>query len=544
MDKIPKILLVDDRIENIIALEKLFSGLDIDFIRANSGNEALQKTLEHDFALALIDVQMPDMDGYETVELMRQNKKTENLPVIFISAIYSEDFYQVKGIEAGAVDFITKPVNPKILIGKILVHLELYRHKVSLQEAHDNLEILVRERTNELVSINDQLIKESTERNKLEEERQKSHKLESIGILAGGIAHDFNNILAAIMNSVYLVKMTLDHENINYQNIESIEKAINRATNLTQQLLTFSRGGTPVKKTASVFDLIEESAEFALKGSNVKCEFIVSDDLWTVEVDEGQINQVIHNLILNADQAMPEGGTIRIKEENYELGSDTGLPLEQGRYLKIVIQDQGIGIEKEHLLKIFDPYFTTKEMGRGLGLSIIYSIIKNHEGLITVESEKGTGTTFTIYLPVSEKQMEEKETALDIPLIGEGKILLMDDEDIIRDSVSRILNIKGYEVEYAKDGSEAIAIYEKAMKTSKPFAAVVLDLTVRGGMGGKEAVKRLREIDPDVKAIVSSGYSNDLVMANFHEYGFCDVFCKAFNGPEDLCKILNKTIKG
>jgi PAS domain S-box-containing protein len=386
------------------------------------------------------------------------------------------------------------------------------------------------------------VFRDITGRKKAEEEQQKTHKLESIGILAGGIAHDFNNLLAGILNNVYISKMHIDRESKAYKSLESAENAISRAANLTQQLLTFSKGGVPIKKIASIIEIIGESTAFALKGSNVKCEYIVADDLWPVEVDEGQMNQVIHNLILNADQAMPEGGMIRIYTENFDLSSDTGLPLEEGRYLKIVIQDQGIGIEKEYLQKIFDPYFTTKEAGRGLGLSITYSIVKNHDGLLTVESEKGTGTTFTIYLPASDKQIEEKETVEDIFIAGEGKILLMDDEEVVRNSVGEILKELGYEVGYAKDGSEAIELYRKAKESAQPFDAVILDLTIPGGMGGKEAVKKIRETNPQVKAIISSGYSNDPVMANFRDYGFDAVISKPLN-IMDLSKVLYTMIK-
>ncbi len=387
------------------------------------------------------------------------------------------------------------------------------------------------------------IARDMTERRQLEEERQKSHKLESIGILAGGIAHDFNNMLAAIRNNVYLSMIHMDRKDKSYENLESAEKIIARATNLTQQLLTFSRGGAPIKKTSSIIELINESTEFVLKGSNVKCEYNKADNLWLAEVDEGQMSQVIHNLILNAAQSMPKGGAIKISTENSELGSDTDLPIQEGRYVKIVIQDQGIGISEENLKSLFDPYFTTKEMGRGLGLSVVYSIIKNHVGHISVESEIGTGTTFTIYLPASDKQIEEKETLEDTFADGEGKILLMDDEEIIRDSLGQLLTHKGYKVVLAKDGNEAIEFYKEAMKASKPFDAVILDLTIRGGMGGKEAMKKLREIDPDVKAIVASGYSNDPVLANFKKYGFVGIFAK-HDKTEELGKTLHQVING
>ncbi len=382
-----------------------------------------------------------------------------------------------------------------------------------------------------------------TERKKAEKELQKMHKLESVGILAGGIAHDFNNLLAAIRNNAYLSKILADRNGEIYENMESIENIIRKATSLTQQLLIFAKGGSPVKKTASIVEIIKESAEFVLKGSNVEFEYNVADNISPVDVDEGQMNQVIHNLILNAAQSMPQGGSIRISSENVELDTNSELPLQEGRYVKVTIQDHGVGIQKDHLKSIFDPYFTSKEMGRGLGLSITYSIINSHDGHISVVSELGTGTTFSIYLPASEKQVEEKGTEEDTFIAGQGKILIMDDEEVIRKTTEKLLTLKGYKIECAKDGDEAIVLYKKAMEASKPFDAVILDLTVRGGMGGEDAVKKLREIDPEVKAIVSSGYSNNPVLSNFREYGFCGVFAK-HDEVEELGKTLRKVIVG
>ncbi len=337
--------------------------------------------------------------------------------------------------------------------------------------------------------------------------------------------------------------MNIDHKKSAYTNLESAEKIIDRATNLTHQLLTFSKGGAPVKKIASIIHIIKESTEFALKGSNIKCEYNTADNLSNVEVDEGQMNQVIHNLMLNAVQSMPEGGMIKVFTENSQVNSGNRLLLEEGKYVKIAIQDWGIGIAEDQLKNIFDPYFTTKETGRGLGLSVVYSIVKNHDGHISAESELGVGTTFTIYLPATDKKTEKEETVEDTFISGEGKVLIMDDEEIIRESAEQLLTHKGYKVECAKDGEEAIELYKKVMETSQPFDAVILDLTVRGGMGGKEAIRKLLEIDPNVKAIVASGYSNDPVLANFEAYGFSGVFAKQ-DKAEELGKVLHKVIKG
>jgi PAS domain S-box-containing protein len=382
-------------------------------------------------------------------------------------------------------------------------------------------------------------VRDITERKQLEEERQRVEKLESIGTLAGGIAHDFNNILTGILGNITLAQRYVEPESQAADRLLEAEKASLRAKDLTQQLLTFSTGGAPVKKTASIAELLQESATFALRGSKVRCEFSLPDDLWPVEVDEGQMSQVITNLILNADQAMPGGGTINIRAENTVIKGKGDLPLPKGNYIKITVKDQGIGIPKKHLAKIFDPYFTTKQKGSGLGLATTYSIIKNHEGYITVESEVGVGTTFHIQLPASKKPAPVKAKAKkEAPVGGKGRILVMDDEEMIRKMLSKMLPLDGYDVELAKDGAEAVELYRKARESGQPFDAVIMDLTIPGGMGGKEAIKKLLEIDPDVKAIVSSGYATDPIMADFKKYGFSAVVTKPYSFEE-----LEKTLR-
>ena len=394
------------------------------------------------------------------------------------------------------------------------------------------------------------VFRDITEKQKIEEERLKASKLESVGILAGGIAHDFNNILTAILMNLSLAKMYINAEDEAFKRLIEAEKACQRARDLTQQLLTFSKGGAPVKKTASIIELIKDSANFALRGSKARCEFSIPEDLWPVEIDQGQMSQVIHNLIINAQQAMPEGGTIHVQAENQvvEEGGELGLGLRGGGYVKLSIADTGGGIAEEHLPKIFDPYFTTKQRGSGLGLATTYSIIKRHEGYIRVESRLGEGTTFYIYLPASEKQLLIQKGLLGRDLgagfkVGQRRILIMDDEDSIRDAVSQMLRYIGYEVESARDGAEAIELYKRAQGSERPFDAVILDLTIPGGMGGKEAVQKLREIDSQVKAIVSSGYSHDPVMADFKQYGFCGVVVKPYK-IEELREVLYNVVRG
>ncbi|MCK4425424.1 MAG: response regulator [Deltaproteobacteria bacterium] len=386
------------------------------------------------------------------------------------------------------------------------------------------------------------IIRNITERKQMQGELLKVQKLESIGILAGGIAHDFNNILTGILGNISLAKMYTNPEDKIFEKLIEAKKASLRARDLTQQLLTFSKGGQPIVKTASVTKLLKDTTSFALTGSNARCEFSMSEDLWPVEMDEGQMSQVINNLVINAVMSMPKGGTIKVRAENASLGTERtkqSLPLEGGKCVKISIQDQGTGIPKEHLQKIFDPYFTTRKKGSGLGLAISYSIVQKHHGYITAESELGVGTTFHILLPASEKELITERHAKEIVRGEKGRVLIMDDEEIVRDIASGMLKHIGYEVKVAKDGAEAIALYEQAQESQFPFNVVILDLTVPGGMGGKEAIEKLIELDPQAKAIVSSGYSSDPVMSNFREYGFSSVVSKPYK-IEELREALHK----
>jgi PAS domain S-box-containing protein len=383
------------------------------------------------------------------------------------------------------------------------------------------------------------VFRDVTDKERFEKEREKREKLESLGILAGGFAHDFNNILTTILGNIALAEIyTVPGDKVHRKMAEA-SKACLKGKELTNQLLTFSKGGAPVKKTGSITGLLEESSRFALTGSNVRCELAVPEGIWTVDVDPGQMSQVFHNLILNADQAMPDGGLIRVRAENVNLEHAPDRTVPEGTYVKISITDQGHGIPEANIRKIFDPYFTTKQKGSGLGLAISYFIIKNHGGYITVSSEPGVGTTFEIYLPASSKRVPDDDAEPAKPLGGKGRILVMDDENEVRSVVGEILSHIGYDVELAREGAEAVTLFRKALEESRPFDVVIADLTVPGGMGGKELISSLLKIDPGVRAIVSSGYSNDPVMANYRQHGFRGVVAKPYRIKE-----LNDVVQG
>lgn len=427
-----------------------------------------------------------------------------------------------------------------VLVGRTaLIERVVVERTEALQRAHDELERRVEVRTAELLTANKALHAEIHERQeaqaarkKMEQELLKAQKLESIGQLAGGIAHDFNNLLTAILGNLTLAMEEGITPGRRERFLKDAGRAIARAKSLTQQLLTFSKGGAPVTKAVDLAALLKESCEFALRGSNISAEYSI-DDLWPAEVDSGQVDQVVSNLVINAAQAMPSGGVIRIRAENLDVTYEDRLLLEPGRYVRISVEDEGTGIPVEYHSKIFDPYFTTKSGGSGLGLATAYSIVRRHGGDLRFVSVPGVGTTFDVYLPASNTDVEMETTSdMLVPSVSSARILLMDDEAMIRDLAAVALGEQGYTVTLARDGEEAVAMYKNAMNQHEPFDGVILDLTVPGGMGGKEAIRRLRQIDPTVKAIVSSGYSEDPVLANYQEYGFSGVVAKPYSFTE------------
>jgi two-component system cell cycle sensor histidine kinase/response regulator CckA len=388
-----------------------------------------------------------------------------------------------------------------------------------------------------------EVIKNITDKHLLEEQLLRTQKLEAVGLLAGGIAHDFNNLLQGVFGSISVAKMISDKEGKVSEMLEGAEAALHQARNLTKQLLTFSKGGEPVKRVVALPSVIHSAVKFALSGSNVNYIASIDDNLRLVEADEGQINQVMHNIVLNAVEAMPDGGTIRIAVKNVTVDGQSSLSLRKGDYVQIAIEDSGTGIPDSHISRIFDPYFTTKRKGSGLGLTTSYSIVKKHDGLMDVESHLGRGSTFFIYLPASGErllsQAQEQQKAL---LPGKGRILVMDDEEVVRTIAGLMVEGLGYEVDLAKNGEEATEKYSDALKAGHPFDAVILDLTVRCGMGGRETIRKMAEMDSEVLAIVSSGYSADTIVADYRQYGFKAVLSKPY-AIEELGRVLHSLIK-
>jgi PAS domain S-box-containing protein len=382
---------------------------------------------------------------------------------------------------------------------------------------------------------------DATARKKLEGQALLREKLDSLGVLAGGIAHDFNNLLTVILGNIEMAKSGLEADHPACTRLSDAEKATSRAVALTRQLLTFSRGGAPIVRTASLRHLLPETVAFALRGSNVRCEFTLAADLWPAKVDEGQIGQAIHNIVVNADQAMPDGGTIRVGAENTSVGAGESHPLERGDYVRITVEDRGDGIAPEHLPRVFDPYFTTREGATGLGLATAFSIVRRHGGRLTIESERGVGTVVRIHLPAARDRGLNGEQARK-PEVGAGRrVLVMDDDEAVRTIAGQMLTSVGYEVEQAADGAEAVALYREGLRIQRPFAAVILDLTVPGGMGGADAIEALRAADPGVRAIVSSGYSDNPVMAEYSRHGFVGVVAKPYR-REDLLAAVGRVV--
>jgi PAS domain S-box-containing protein len=388
-----------------------------------------------------------------------------------------------------------------------------------------------------------------TDRKRMEEERIKLTKLESLGVLAGGIANDFNNLMTGILGNLSMAELSLSPDDPLYKNLKDAEQALMHAKDLTYQLMTFAKGGTPVKAPIALKSVLSEIAAFVHRGMKARCELSIDEALWQINADAGQIVQVFQNVIANADQAMPNGGVIDIKAQNVVIDKrhrPNSFSLPSGPYVRITVTDHGQGIAPEHLPKIFDPYFTTKEEGSGLGLATAYSIISQHGGTITVDSTLGRGTRLTLYFPALAQPQEPEAAAPAIPVPAgtgkpEGRVLVLDDEEMILSLVKQILTKYGYEVVITSDGTETLSSFEQAQQEGRPFDVVVLDLTIPGGKGGKEVIQELRSRDPNIHAIVSSGYYNDPVLANYRQYGFSGMVPKPYR-VQELLQIIEKTM--
>jgi PAS domain S-box-containing protein len=380
-----------------------------------------------------------------------------------------------------------------------------------------------------------------TERKKLEEELQKMQKLQSLSILAGGIAHDFNNLLSGIYGYISLATYEVKDEKLS----EYLSKAMTtmeRARGLTLQLLTFAKGGAPIRKIGNLFPFVQETAQFTLSGSNIFTNFDIPDNLSPCNFDKNQIEQVIDNIVINAKQAMPDGGTITISAQNVSISLNDHLYLKNGDYVRISIKDQGIGIPKNILPHIFDPFFTTKATGNGLGLASCYSIIKRHNGAIEVESEPGEGSTFHIYLPSAIKEEISSDIMTNANHEGSGTFLVLDDQDFMRDTIGGMLKFMGYTVVCKDNGKDVVEYITAEFKSGRKLSGIILDLTIPGGMGGKETMEEIKKLHPKVTVFAMSGYAEDPIIADPVKYGFTASICKPFKKSE-LAELLNKYLE-
>jgi DNA-binding response OmpR family regulator len=499
------ILLVDDQPENLQPIVYFLESHHYKIYISMSGEGALE-ILQHIIPdIILLDILMPGIDGFETCRRIKEKPEWTDIPVLFMSAV-TDTPNKVKGFEVGCQDYITKPIQYEELLARVRTHIKLRQ---------------------------------------MQKEMLKYEKLQSLGVLAGGIAHDFNNILSIILGNIQLLKEDASNKLL----IQSTEKAVMRAANLSKSLITFSKGGSPFKNSGNIEAVIKKSLNFVLDTSHSTYEITFDGDIANVNFDEQQIQQVFNQIILNADQAMNHNGKIDIKINTYFVEGKESFFLKKGLYLHIAISDTGYGIKHEDVAKIFDPYFSTQERGAqkgmGLGLAIAHSIISQHNGAIDVESTLKKGSTFHIYLPASETDViqpknQPARTKTKAHSIASHKknVLIMDDEIDICTLVKTVLERDGYHVDFASDGEVAVQKYLERYQKNDPYAAVILDLTIKHAMGGKKAMKKLLSIDPNVVAIISSGYSSDPTLANYQDYGFKDVLVKPYHMHE-----LKETLK-
>ncbi len=461
--------------------------------------------------VVLLDLSLPDSSGWETFETLRE--KARDVPLIVLTGLADEDL-GARAVQHGAQDYLVKGTLDSD--GQVLGHAIRYaveRHRLQA-------EVLAA---------------------RLKEEHLRREKLESLGVLAGGIAHDFNNLLMGIVGNIALARDARELSGETKRFLDEAESASLRATSLARQLLTFARGGQPVKALVSVAELLRESVTFALRGSIIRVDLRMDPDLWWAELDRGQFGQVVHNIAINAVQAMPRGGCLTVTAANVCIAAEPGGPLPAGRYVCLTFRDQGIGIPPENLTRVFDPYFTTKQTGSGLGLATSHAVVQKHGGSIAVTSTLGEGSLFTVLLPARERGAATPTIERPHPPLRNVTVLAMDDEPGIRRLLADYLGRLGCQVTLAQDGREAVECYRLALQEQKPFDVVVLDLTVVGGMGGSEAIRELCALDPHVSAIVSSGYATGDVMANYARHGFKAVLAKPYR-LKDLAPVLEDVL--
>jgi PAS domain S-box-containing protein len=623
------ILLVEDHPESRRAVRKLIERRGHSVVAVGSAEEAETELAKQSFPFLILDWMLPGKSGVQLCRELRARPDGDDPFILLVTARdHTDDLEQA--LEAGANDYLTKPLDPERLNVRLSVAERRIRALVERNQARAELQDTLRRMTDILEKTSDGFfavdrdwkftfinrqaeklldrrreeligkdfwmeipdvtrgafehnyrramseqvavefeasdasgrlwlellaypsgggvsvfLRDVTERKRIEQERLTTGKLESLGTLAGGIAHDLNNILTIISGNIGLAHLEAPTGATNLVSFLSrAGEAAQQAAMLSNQLLTFSKGGAPRKRVASISELVTQSAEFSLHGSNLRGELRVPQDLWKASVDPAQIEQVVNALIINAREAMPCGGTVQISASNVEIGAKSVLPIMPGRYVKIQVADNGCGIDPKLVTKIFDPYFTTKAAASGLGLSISYSVIKKHGGLLQLESSSPDGSVFAIYLPATDEEPEKVEPELPNEFFNfnNHRILVMDDEPAIRDLTSELLGTLGYSVLTVPDGVEALRSYEKAMRSGENFQAVILDATIRGGMGGLATIERLRDLDPNVIAIICSGYSDEAALAEFLSYGFRAALPKPFTRLE-LANVLQRALE-
>jgi len=624
-----KILLVEDHAQSRRSLQKLIERRGHEVVALGSAEEAEVELTKHQFPFLILDWMLPGKSGIELCQELRARPYGDEFFILLVTA--RDDPADLEyALEAGANDYLTKPLDPERLNVRLSVAERRIRAlsdrvqaRAELQEAvrkmtdilektsdgffavdrdwkftfvNPQAERLLERRREELIgkdvwmefpqfkrdafeknyrrAMSEQVavefeasdaegqvwlellaypsgggvsvfLRDVTDRKRAEEERITTRKLESLGTLAGGIAHDLNNILTVISGNIGLAQIEAPPKSINLlSSLSKAARAAQHAAHLSNQLLTFSKGGAPLKRVTSIRDLVDQAAEFSLHGSNLWAELDLPRDLWRTAVDPAQIEQVINALIINAREAMPNGGTIRVSGRNIDIDADSGISVTPGRYVKVQIIDNGGGIDPRSIARIFDPYFTTKPAASGLGLSIGYSVIKKHGGILLLENTSPNGSTFTFYLPATNAELSVPEPTLadEVFSFNHQRILVMDDEAAIRDLTSGLLSTLGYDVTAVPDGAEALRTYQQAMRRGEIFDAVILDATIRGGMGGVTTIQRLRNLDPNVTAIICSGYSDEAALAEFLAYGFQAALAKPFTRHE-LANVLQRTLQ-